>query len=276
MFPSLRSICALSLLLTLSTFAMAQASLKPFQRDALEKVLASMDPQMQQMMRPQLEQTFSMLDESQVRMMLESMAADQSGMSTDEEAYFEEEMPVASEEDLEFNRRQYEPAIRQSWQAAKTFDDFVDAELAMNCPPANNFAVYGSGWRYEIYPPNISWPRASNSADLDIQIIGASYAPQDGRYSFDFSEVKDSFDQARVHAAIAGFCRDYQATGESFMREAKRGIKDDFLPGGYELEQKYNGMMRPHVQQLESVVQSEAPSANNAVFMALLNGQRID
>lgn len=276
MFLLLRSVFSFFLLVTLSSFALAQANLKPFQQDALDKILATMDPQVRQMMRPQLEQTLSVLNESQVEMMLASMTADQTDTGAAEEEYVEDEAPVASEEDLEFNRQQYEPVIRKSWQAQKQFDDFVDAELANTCPPAGKFAVFGSGWRNEIYPPSLTWTRASNGADLNVQIIGSSYAPQDGRYRFDFSEVRYSFDQTSVRQAIVSFCKNYEATGEAFMREAKSGMEDDFLPGGYELEQKYNGMMSKYVQQLESVLQAQAPEANNAIFMALLNGERIE
>jgi len=33
----------------------------------------------------------------------------------------------------------------------------------------------------EVMPPSPTWPTASNSADLDIQVFGSSYAPQNGR-----------------------------------------------------------------------------------------------
>ncbi|MEQ9561071.1 MAG: hypothetical protein RLN69_01025, partial [Woeseiaceae bacterium] len=247
-----------------------------YQQDALTKILNTMDPQVRQMMRPQLEQTLGMLDEAQVKMLLASMEADVSGTESSDDYYVEEETQVANEADLEFNRQQYEPAIRKSWQAAKSYDDFVDAELARACPPTNQFAVFGSGWRYEIYPPKLSWPRASNSADTDVQILGASYAPQDGRYRFDFSGVKESFDKAAVGQAIASFCKGFRAAGEAFMSEAKSGIEDDFLPGGYELEQKYNGIVSKYVQQLEIVIQTQAPAANNALYLALLNGERVE
>ena len=274
MVPALIRASAFVLFLFASALTFAQSGLKPYQQDALTKILNTMDPQVRQMMRPQLEQTLGMLDESQVEMLLASMAADGSG--EEEVEYVEEEVQVASEADLEFNRQQYEPAIRKSWQAAKSYDDFVDAELARACPPTNQFAVFGSGWRYEIYPPNLTWPRASNSADTDVQILGASYAPQDGRYKFDFSGVKESFDKAAVGQAIASFCEEFRAAGEAFMSEARSGIEDDFLPGGYELEQKYNGIVSKYVQQLEMVIQAQAPAANNALYLALLNGERVE
>jgi hypothetical protein len=273
---SVRLAGMLFLLALASAATLAQAGLKPYQQDALTKILNTMDPQMRQMMRPQLEQTLGMLDEAQVQMLLASMEADSSGTESNDDDYVEEEAPVASEADLEFNRQQYDPAIRKSWQAAKSYDDFVDAELASACPATNQFAVYGSGWRYEIYPPNLTWPRASNSVDTDVQILGASYAPQDGRYGFDFSGVTGSFDKAAVEQAIASYCKDFQATGEAFMSEAKSGMKDDFLPGGYELEQKYNGIVSRYVQKLESVIQAQAPTANNALYLALLNGELVE
>jgi hypothetical protein len=53
-------------------------------------------------------------------------------------------------------------------------------------------------------------------------------------------------------------------------------MKDDFLPGGYELEQKYNGIVSRYVQKLESVIQAQAPTANNALYLALLNGELVE
>ena len=252
--------------------ALAQAALKPFQQAALERMLADMEPSMREMMRPSLEQSLVLMNEAQVQMLLDSMDDDGSEASEEVSAETYEET-TASPADLEFNRAQYEPVIRRAWTAGKAYDEFVEAELAAACPGQGSYAVFGSGWRYEVYPLNPNWPRVSDSADLDVQILGASYAPQDGRYRFDFSDVRDSFDRDAVRAAIQRVCAEYRAIGEAFMAEARAKHDGDIVQGGYELERQYNARLNPLRLDLEAVLQAEAPSANNALYMALLNGE---
>jgi len=116
-------------------------SLTPFQQDALDKILASMDPEIRPMMRAQLARTLAALNEQQVSMMLaaltESMVDTEA--AEDEESYASES---ASPEDLEYNCAQYEPVMRRVWQASRAFDDFVTRNLAEHCP-SEEFAVFG-------------------------------------------------------------------------------------------------------------------------------------
>jgi hypothetical protein len=248
--------------------------LQPYQQDALNQVLATMDPQQRAMMQPQLEGTFAMLSPSQVQQLLASMTAKSKPAAP---APAPAEPKPAAPEDLAFNRAQYEPAIRSAWKLEREYDEFVEAQLAApGCPPQGTYAVYGSAWRYEVMPPRPIWPRASNGADLDVQVLGPSYAPQDGRYKFDFSKVRATFDRAAVAAAIKSACAEYVKVGTAFVAEAKARIVNDSLPTGQQLEQAANGKLLPMYRTLEETVKAQAPASDYGLFTALQNPQRIN
>jgi hypothetical protein len=118
MFKRTTPLTALAVFLIANTPAGA-AALLPYQQAALDQILATMDPQTQALARPQLEQTLSVLGESQVQMLLSSMTSDSSAGDADAEEDAGD--TVATPDDLEFNRGQYEPAIRDAWQANKAF-----------------------------------------------------------------------------------------------------------------------------------------------------------
>jgi hypothetical protein len=277
---SSRSLFLLALALTLSTgwLARAEVTLAPHQQAALDEILASIDPQARAMMRDQLARTLSVMNEQQVSMMLAAMEAgsDDRDAEPTSSAAAGDDPPIADEADLAFNRNQYEPAIRSAWQAQKAFDDFVDATLHTACPPNGAFAVWGSGWRYELAPLTPNWPRASDDADLDVQILGSSYAPQDGRYEFDFSALSSSFDRSAVQTAISQACADYRAIGDRFMADARRGIQGDYLPNGFELEGAANARVEPVRTHLSEALASLAPGGTVALVQILLGGKRID
>lgn len=257
----------------------AAQTLEPFQQQALERILASMDPALRPMMRAQLEPTLAVLNPEQIELMLTAMTGDADAAPVDDApAQDEPEDAVASAEDLAYNRAQYEPMIREAWQAAKAYDDFVAAQLDEHCGQRREFAVFGSAWRYEVYPLAPNWPKASNDPNLDVQIIGGSYAPQDGRYDFDFSAVRLDFDTAAVERAVADACAEYIAIGEAFVADARADVVpgDDVPPNGMQLESSANGKASLVRARLEQVLESQAPGGNNALLMALLNGERVN
>ena len=266
------SMLVCSLFLSISA---AAAELKPFQQDALNKILATMDAQTQAFARPQLEQTLAMMNEAQVELMLQSMV-EQSPDNPPEEAEVVAEDSVASPEDLEYNRAQYEPALREAWQASHEFDEFVEAKLAALCPAQGEYAVYGAAWRNEVAPMQPTWMRASDNADLDVQILGPSYAPQDGRYQFDFSTMRNDFDSAAVERAIESACAEYRKIGEAFMAEAQANMEGDMLPNGFDLESAANAKAFPVISALGDSLTSLGPSGNAPILTALIGGTRID
>jgi len=258
----------------LACVAAAATALQPFQQDALNKILATMDAQKAAMAKPQLEQTLAMLNESQVQQMMATLTAKQS--AAPEPVKPAPEPATATPEDLAFNRAQYEPVIRKAWESAHAYDEFVEAKMAAYCPPQGTYAVFGSAWRYEVMPPSPVWPPASKSADLDVQVIGPSYAPQDGRYQFDFSKVRSTFDKTVVDKAIKAACDEYVKIGTAFMAEARAHMSKDFLPDGPSLEQAANDKLAPVADQLEETIKAQAPGGDYALFTALTNAQRVE
>jgi hypothetical protein len=273
-FLTLGVLCALALW----TVAAAAQELQPYQQEALDAILATSDPETRPLMRAQLAPVLAMMGPAQVEMMLASYTASQ------EEAAAEAEIPdpaedydtVASPADLAYNRAQYEPVIRELWATQKDFDDFVTEQLAQDCGAAGRFAVWGQAWRHEVWPLDPNWPKASQSADLDVEILGGSYAQQDGRYRYDFSQVKTGFDRQAVRAAVASACAEYVAIGQAFVDDARGRIVNDMLPGGDELQGGANRRVEPVRGRLEDALQAHAPAGNGALFQALLNGERVN
>jgi len=249
-------------------------SLQPVQQQALDQVLATAAPEIRPVMRAQLAPTLAILNEAQVSMMLQSMVEDSAEMAPAEEVFEEK---AASPEDLAYNRAQYEPMMRMAWEAGKAFDDFVVAELGEECAADGRFAVFGSAWRYEVYPLAPTWPTVSADVDLEIDVVGASYAPQDGRYDFDFSDVRLTFDAAAVERGIAAACAEYASIGEAFLAEARADAAgDDVPPNGMRMEQSANAKVGAVRERLEELLRSQAPGGNYALLTALMNGQRVE
>lgn len=276
--PCSSLVLALLCALVLWTAPVTAQELQPYQQEALEAILATADPETRPLMRVQLVPMLAMMGPAQVEMMLASYAASQ------DEAEVEVETPnqaedydtFASPADLEYNRAQYEPMIRELWAAQKDFDDLVTDELIRNCGASGRFAVWGQAWRHELWPLDPNWPKASQSADLDVEIIGGSYAQQEGRYRYDFSQVKTAFDRQAVAAAVASACAEYVAIGQAFVNEARGRIVNDMLPGGDELQGAANRRVEPVRQRLEDALQAHAPAGNGALFQALLTGERVN
>jgi hypothetical protein len=60
------------------------------------------------------------------------------------------------------------------------------------------------------------------------------------------------------------------------MAAARAGMSGDMLPNGNALENNANGKVSAISQKLTTVLQSQAPSGNGAIYHALMNGKRIN
>lgn len=182
------------------------------------------------------------------------------------------------EADLAFNRAQYEPAIRAAWTAAHSFDRFVEAKLGQHCPAPRTYAVWGSGWRYEVAELAPTWPRASQSADLDVQIIGGSYAPQDGRYQFDFAAVSTDFDTDALASTIEMACSDYRRIGEQFLAAARRSAGGQDAPpaDGFQLQNQANASVSAINTALSGELQAATSGWSTALYLALISAEAIE
>ncbi|WP_428407752.1 hypothetical protein [Hyphococcus sp.] len=267
------AVAAAAILIALPSSA---AELRPDQKEAVEKMLAQLEPSMREPMRAQIEQSVAMLNKEQVAMLVASMEDADNGAQEMTDESVEEEAPAASPEDLAYNKKQYEPVIRANWQAQKSFDAFVDGELAAKCPSRDQYAVFGSGYRYELRQLAPNWPRASDNVDADVAILSGSYAPQDGRYQFDFSKVRTSYDKAKVSAAVASACAQWTKEAAAFHAKAKPLQAAEDFNGLHALEQSSHAKVEPIEAALNEVLEAQAPAGDYALYTALQNGQRIN
>lgn len=260
--------------LALALAPAASAELRPDQKVLVEKLLAGMDPSMREPMRAQIEQSIVMLTEDQTAAVMAGMTDDATYDAADEPQEDESDV-TASPEDLAYNRAQFEPVIRANWRAQKDFDDFTDAALNEKCPERDKYAVFGSGYRYELPPLAPNWSRASWNVDSDVSVLSGSYAPQDGRYDFDFSKVKTSFDKAAVASAVAGACAGWAKEAAAFQTKARALVNAGDFDGAFKLEQASSGKVSAIVTPLETTFNAQAPAADRALYTALQNGRRL-
>lgn len=249
------------------------AELRADQKAAVEKLLADIDPATRDYLRPQMEASVAMLSEAQVAALVAGM--DDGGAAAEEPAEEEEAEETASPQDLAYNRAQFEPVYRKHWQAQKSFDEFVDARMAAKCVGREDYAVFGSAYRYEIAIPQPSWPRASDNVDASIAILGDAYAPKDGRYDFDFSKVKVSFDKPAVEAAISQACSAWVAEASAFHKKARPLADANNFDGAAAAARTGAARLEPVAKVLEATLNAQAPGADYAFFTAMQNGRRV-
>jgi hypothetical protein len=182
---------------------------------------------------------------------------------------------VATPADLAHNRAQWEPMIRRGFQAQKAFDQFVDATLAAKCPAPRSIARYGSAWRYELQDLQPNWVRGADSEQNTVDILGPTYSPKDGRYQFDFSQVRTTFDRAKVEQAITQACDELRAAGQAFYRGIDPLIAAQKWDEAYAYEQRAQGGAGAIARRLDAVIERENPAPMNAITLALMNGRRI-
>lgn len=259
--------------LILIPVANASSDLRADQIAAIEKILATVDPSMREMVRPQIEQAIRYLGPEQVAMFV---AGATGANEPTEPAPAPEPEREATPEELAYNRKQYEPAIRKHWEARKTFDDFVDAQLKAKCPNPDKYAVYREAERYELMPLTPTWPRASDNADIDVHVAATAYVPKDGAYDFDFSKVRMTFDKNAVANAIEKACADWTKVAAAFKEKAAALMNSGQSEAAFRFEQGAGAKVAPIEEALNRVLEAESPAANfnSAMTTALQNPKR--
>jgi hypothetical protein len=109
-----------------------------------------------------------------------------------------------------------------------------------------------------------------------VQVIGSSYAPQDGRYRFDFSGARNDFDRSAIESAIDDACKAYREIGTAFVAAAGTRTEDELVSEGYELEQAANGKAFALMEQLGKKLQALGPAGNAPILTALMSGTRVN
>jgi hypothetical protein len=252
------------------------ADLRPDQKAAVEKILATMDASTREMVRPSIEQSIMYLTPEQVTMFVSAATKGASGQDQQQAPVEEEPEREATPEDLAYNRAQYEPALRKHWQAKKAFDTFVDAELAAKCPKPGKYAVYREAERYDVMELSPTWQRAPDNQNAEASIVGGTYAPKDGRYDFDFSKVRMTFNKETVSNAIATACADWTKEAVAFKEKAQALMISGQSQAALDLEGSTSKKVSAMNSKLQAVLDAEGPAGKyNAEMMdALQNPKR--
>jgi predicted nucleotidyltransferase len=253
--------------------------LRPDQRRAVELSIAGMEPSMRPFMFEQMAKNYASYDEATMKKLIKALEATASPeqLAAADKA-MKDDGPITgalSDGDFAYNRAQYEPVIRKHWDAKKKFDVLVAKKRETLCPNRDTVARFGSAWRYELIELSINYTAASQNPDSDVAVLGSTYAPQDGRYNFDFSKVRMTFDEKAVEAAIKEGCDAYKAEGVKFLAKIDPMIARQDWEGAHRAEQAAMGPVSTIIERMNGKLAQLSPDAGYPLMSALQNGKRI-
>jgi hypothetical protein len=254
--------------------AQTSAKLRPDQVQAIEIALKEVEPAMRPMAREQLAKTFANFSEPQIAMMMAKMNENKATAAKAPKLVAEVERK-ATPEDLAYNRAQYEPVIRKHHGVHKRFDEFVNAKLTSYCAGRDEFARFGSGWRYEQGQFMEPSALATWNVETNVEVAGQAYAPQDGRYQFDFSKVRMTFDEKAVDAAIRAACDQIKVRGHEFLAKVDPLIAKGDWNGAFKAEGAAQGQLDPIRRELEATFVKVSPGDFTEIQLALMKGKRV-
>ncbi|MDP3493458.1 MAG: hypothetical protein Q8R82_10105, partial [Hyphomonadaceae bacterium] len=227
------------------------AKLRPDQERAIEAMLKDVEPAMRPMARQQLATSFASFSEAQVAMMMSKMTENKAAEARTPAPVAEVERE-STPEDIAFMRAQYEPVMRKHHVAQVEFDKLVNAKVAAYCPASGVYARYGSGWRYEVGQFMMDSALGANNIEARVTVAGGAYMPKDGRYKFDFSKVRTTFDKSAVEAAIKTACDKVHATGKAFLAKVDPLIAKKDWDGAFKAEGAANVALEPIRRELQT------------------------
>lgn len=248
--------------------------LRPDQERAIELALAEVEPAMRPMARDQLAVTFGQFSEPQIAMMVAKMKENATAAANTPPPTVEAET-AATPEDLAFNKAQYEPVIRRHHAVQTKFDTFANAKIAAYCPSGDQYARFGSGWRYEQGQFVMPSALATWNVDANVTVAGEAYAPQDGRYKFDFSKVRMTFDEKQVDAAIKTACDKVHAAGRDFLAKIDPVIAKQDWDNAFKLEVWAQGRLEPIRTEMQAAFNKLSPGDFTEIQLALMNGKKL-
>lgn len=248
--------------------------LRPDQQRAIELALQDVDPAMRAMARDQLAATFVNFNEAQIAMMIAKMGENRAAAANTPAPAVDEGRP-STPEDIAFMKAQYEPLMRKHHAAQVAFDTLVNEKVAAYCPASGVYARYGSGWRYEVGQFMMDSALGANNVDTRVAIVGEAYLPNDGRYKFDFSKVRTSFDKAAVEAAIKTACDKVHATGKAFLAKIDPLIARQDWDGAYKADRAANDALEPIRAELQAAYDRIGPGDIGPFQLAMMSGTRV-
>lgn len=252
----------------------AGKKLRPDQERAIELALAEVEPGMRPMAREQLAVTFGQFSEPQIAMMVAKMKENATTAANTPPPVIEVET-VATPEDRAYNKAQYEPVIRKHHAVQTKFDAFANAKLTAYCPGGDQYARFGSAWRYEQGQFMMPSALATSNVEANVIVAGEAYAPQDGRYKFDVSKVRMTFDEAKVDAAIKTACDKVHAAGRDFLAKVDPVIAKQDWDNAFKLEGWAQGRLEPIRSELQAAYDKLSPGDFTEIQLALMNGKKV-
>jgi hypothetical protein len=280
--PQMRFLYPLAAVLACAVFLAPTAGeaqtpkLRPDQERAIEAALKDVEPAMRPMAREQLAKSFGMFSEAQIAMMMAKMEENRKAEAAKPTKVKEEPKRQATPEDLAFNRAQYEPVIRKHHAAQKRFDELANAKLEAYCPGRDEFARFGSGWRYEQGEFMQPSALATWNVETNVQVAGQAYAPQDGRYKFDLSKVRMTFDEKEVDTAIKQACDQVRARGKEFLAKVDPLLAKKDWDGAFMAEGSAQAKLGPIRAELKAKFEKISPGDFSAIQLAMMNGARMN
>lgn len=280
--PRMRFLYPLAAMLACAVFLAPSSSdaqtpkLRPDQERLIEAALKDVEPDMRPMAREQLAKSVAHFSEAQVAMMMSKMEANRKAEAAKPVPVKEEPRREATPEDLAFNKAQYEPVIRKHHAVQKEFDAFANAKMAAYCPGRDTYARFGSGWRYEQGQFMMDSALATWNVDSNVTIATEALAPKDGRYKFDFSKVRMSFDKAAVDAAIKASCDKVHVAGKAFLAKVDPLIAKKDWDGAFKAEGSAQAQLEPIRTELKASFAKLSPGDFSAIQMAMTNGTRVN
>lgn len=248
--------------------------LRPDQQRAIELALRDVDPAMRAAARQQLAASFALMSEAQIAMVVAQMQENAVDAAAEPAPILVADT-AATPEDLAYNRAQFEPVIRKHHAAQKKFDEFANAKFDAYCPGRDQYARFGSGWRYEQGQFTTPSALATWNVETNVQVAAEAYAPQDGRYKFDFSKVRMAFDEKAVDAAIKDICNRVHAAGRDFLAKIDPVIAAGDWDNAFKLEQWAQGRLEPIRTQLKEKFDTLSPGDFTEIQLAVMNGVRV-
>jgi hypothetical protein len=248
--------------------------LRPDQERAIELMLKDVEPAMRPMARQQLAASFGHFSEAQIAMMMAKMASNTSARAATPEPAPEAET-FATPADRAFMRAQFEPVMRKHHAAQVAFDKLVNAKVAAYCPASGVYARFGAGWRHELGQFMMESALGANNIEARVTVAGDAYMPTDGRYTFDFSKVRTSFDQGAVDAAIKSACDKVHAAGKAFLAKVDPLIARQDWDGAHKAESAANAALEPIRRELQASYDRIGPGDIGVFQLAMMNGKKV-
>ena len=249
--------------------------LRPDQERAIETALKDVEPSMRPMAREQLAKTFAPFSEQQIAMMTAKMESNKKAEAAKPAPVKEEPKRPPTPEEMAYNRAQFEPVIRKHHAVQKRFDEFANAKMTAYCPGRDDYARFGSGWRYEQGEFMQPSALATWSVDSNVETAAQAFAQEGGRFAYDFSKLRMAFDEKAVDAAIKQACDQVKARGSEFLAKVDPLLAKKDWDAAFLAEGAAQAKLEPIRAELKAKFDKLSPGDFSAIQMAMMNATRV-